>query len=239
MNLRFAGAALIVAAVAAGYFGKRYFDLHSGDLRRTAPAAPASDTAAPAATAATAQLTSVPAARKPVPETLPDFALKDRDGKMRRLQEWRGRPLMVNYWATWCLPCRREIPLLNRLRASHAAQQVEVIGVAVDFREDVLAYAAREQISYPLLIGEEDGLQAVAALGMEPAFPFTVFADRQQRIVAVKVGELHEDEAQLVLATIERIDAGRLALPVAKSEISEGLKALAARRALAQQAAKG
>jgi thiol-disulfide isomerase/thioredoxin len=230
MNVRFVGALLIVGAVAAGYFGKRYFD------HAAAPASPV--TVAPAAPPAAAEPAQpAPIARQPVPGALPDFQLKDREGRMRRLQEWRGRPLMVNYWATWCPPCRREIPLLNRLRASHAAQQVEVIGIAVDFREDVLAYAAREKIAYPLLIGEEDGLQAVAAVGMEPAFPFTVFADRQQRIVAVKVGELHEDEAQLVLAAIERIDAGSLALPAAKAQISEGLKGLAAKRALAEQSA--
>jgi thiol-disulfide isomerase/thioredoxin len=222
-RLRFIGAALIVAAVAAGYFGRRYLDREPGPAlapEQQLAATPDPPTQAPVL------------ARKPVPESLPDFALKDRDGRTRRLADWKGRPLMINYWATWCPPCRREIPLLNRLRADNAAQRLEVIGIAVDFREDVLAYAARQKIEYPLLIGEEDGLEAVAAVGMEPAFPFTVFADRGQRIVAVKVGELHEDEAQLILAAMERVDAGSLPLAAAKAQISEGLKALAAKRAL-------
>ncbi len=60
---------------------------------------------------------------------------------------------------------------------------MEIIGIAVDFRDDVLKYVAENPISYPLLIGEEDGLEAVKSVGMQPAFPFTVFADSKQRIV--------------------------------------------------------
>jgi thiol-disulfide isomerase/thioredoxin len=244
-NLRFIAAALVVAAVAAGYFGKRYLDARAaaGMLQPLAEAP-----AAPAATAPAAATPAEPGAEEaeldklstragqPVPDTLPGFVLKDRDGKSRKLADWSGRPLIVNYWATWCPPCRREIPLLKRLRAQSRPQSVEVIGIAVDFRDDVLKYAAKEQIDYPLLIGEEDGLAAVAAVGMQPAFPFTVFADRQQRILAVKIGELHEDEALLILAAIDRVDAGKQGLAAAKDAISEGLKSLAAQRAAKGQA---
>jgi thiol-disulfide isomerase/thioredoxin len=223
-RLRLIGAVLIVAAVAAGYSGKRYLD-------RAPRIQPIAEQLPPAAVP-DPQTQAPVLASKPVPETLPGFALKDRDGKPRRLADWKGQPLLVNYWATWCPPCRREIPLLNRLRVANAAHKVEVIGIAVDFRADVLAYAAKQKIEYPLLIGEEDGLEAVAAVGMEPAFPFTVFADRRQRIVAVKIGELHEDEAQLILAAIERVDAGGLELSAARTQISEGLKQLATKRAL-------
>ena len=74
----------------------------------------------------------------------------------------------------------------------------------MDFRDDVLKYAAETVIDYPLLIGEEAGLEAVKAVGMQPAFPFTVFADSKQRIVALKVGELHQDEADLILDRVAR-----------------------------------
>jgi thiol-disulfide isomerase/thioredoxin len=172
-----------------------------------------------------------------VPEVLPQFELADREGRKRRLGEWKGRPLMVNYWATWCAPCRREIPLLNDLRKQRSAQQLEIIGIAVDFREDVLKYAQETTISYPLLIGEEDGLEAVKAAGMQPAFPFTIFADSQQRIVALKVGELHQDEADLILDRVAAVDAGRLDLPAAREQIAEGLKEIATRRATAAASA--
>ena len=65
---------------------------------------------------------------------------------------------------------------------------MQIVGVAVDFQKDVLPYAQAQGITYPLLMGEKDGLAAVNAFGMEPAFPFTVFADDQGNIVAVKVG---------------------------------------------------
>src|SRR5690606_10336557 len=168
-----------------------------------------------------------------VPDTLPSFALADTEGKMRSLADWAGRPLMINYWATWCAPCRREIPLLNQLRAEGLAPRLEVIGIAVDFREDVLAYAQETPIDYPVLIGEEEGLAAVQAMGMQPAFPFTVFADSQQRILTVKVGELHRDEAELILTRLAAVDAGTLTQADARTQIDAGLKELAARRAAA------
>jgi thiol-disulfide isomerase/thioredoxin len=210
-------------AAALGFFAQRQLQPAG-----TRPADPPASTAAqpPATPAPTAE-----AAAPKVPETLPQFALADRDGKPRRLAEWSGRPLMVNYWATWCGPCRREIPLLNALRQQRVAQRLEIVGIAVDFREDVLKYAKETTIDYPLLIGEEDGLAAVTAVGMQPAFPFTLFADSQQRIVALKVGELHQDEADLILDRIVAIDAGKLELAVAREQITAGLKQLATRRA--------
>lgn len=174
-----------------------------------------------------------------VPTSLPGFGLTDTEGQMRTLAHWAGRPLLVNYWATWCAPCRREIPLLNELRAEALAPGLEVIGIAVDFREDVLAYAQETPIDYPVLIGEEDGLAAVQAMGMQPAFPFTVFADSQQRILTVKVGELHRDEAELILSRLAAVDAGTLALADARGQIDSGLKELAARRATAEAAGAG
>lgn len=172
-----------------------------------------------------------------VPETLPHFELADRDGQLRSLGHWQGQPLMVNYWATWCGPCRREIPLLNELRAEYQWMNLEVIGIAVDFREDVLAYAEGNPISYPLLIGEEDGLAAVKAMGVAtPAFPFTVFADSQHRILTIKMGELHRDDGELILDRLAQVDSGALPLPEARQQIAEGLKELATRRAAAKAA---
>ncbi|MEO7774417.1 MAG: TlpA disulfide reductase family protein [Steroidobacteraceae bacterium] len=214
---------LVVVAIGAGYFGKRWFD-------GRAPAQ-ALQVAAPVSAPAPAEPEPVAVQKKVLAETIPDFVLLDRDGKPRRLAEWSGRPLIVNFWATWCKPCRNEIPMLMRLRAAHARNKVEVVGIAVDFREDVLAYATEAKIDYPVLIGEEDGLAAFAAMGMDPVFPVTVFADRQQRILAVKLGELHQDEAEFVLAAIEKVDAGNLGLPEARRQISDEFRVLAAKRA--------
>jgi thiol-disulfide isomerase/thioredoxin len=172
-----------------------------------------------------------------IPTNLPQFQLADRDGKPRSLSEWRGHPLLVNFWATWCGPCRREIPLLNELRGEYKKLNLEIIGIAVDFREDVLKYVKENPISYPLLIGEEDGLAAVQAMGVaEPGFPFTVIADSKQRVLMLKTGELHRDDAELILDRLARVEAGKLSLPEARQQISEGLKELATRRAAAKSA---
>lgn len=202
--------------------------------------AAASTAAAPAATTAPEPATADTKPAVVVPETLPQFELADREGKKRKLGEWKGRPLMVNYWATWCGPCRREIPLLNELRTKHKDMKLEVIGIAVDFREDVLKYVQEHPISYPLLIGEEDGLASMTELGMPNSpFPFTVFADSQQRIVAIKTGELFEESANLILERLAKVDAGTLPLPEARKEINEALKEFDTRRAAAKAASGG
>lgn len=232
-------ALVIAVAAAAGYWSQRQVTPPGAAPAAAAPAGATTPAATPAAapTAAAPSTTAAAAAldpgtaSQPVPEVLPGFSLKDRDGKPRKLAEWKGHPLVVNFWATWCAPCRREIPLLNQVHAARKAQKLEIVGIAVDFREDVLAYVKQRPVSYPLLIGEEDGLEALKAVGMTAAFPFTLFADSRQRIVALKVGELHQDELDLILDRVRDVDAGQLDLPAARERITEGLKDLAVKRA--------
>ena len=166
-----------------------------------------------------------------VPTDVPAITLADGDGVKHALSEWKGRPLLINFWATWCAPCRREIPLLKTLRHQRAADGLEVVGIAVDFRDAVRHYAREMGIDYPVLIGEQDGLDAIAAFGMDTVFPFSVFADRQGRIVTLKVGELHADEARLILDQVKAVDTGRSDLAAAKKQIADGVAALAAERA--------
>ncbi len=191
---------------------------------RTLAAAPEPESAE-----ATVAAPSTPA--RQIPETVPEITLTDSAGARRKLSEWKGRPLLINFWATWCAPCRREIPLLKTLRRDHAADGVEVIGIAVDFRDAVLKYAREMGIDYPVLIGEQDALDAVGSFGMDTVFPFTVFTDKQSRVVTLKIGELHQDEATFILRQVKDVDAGRLALPVARQQIAAGIRELAAARA--------
>jgi thiol-disulfide isomerase/thioredoxin len=188
-----------------------------------APKAPSGGTEAP-------EETPAPAAPK-VPENLPDIALPGADGKVHHLKEWAGRPLVVNFWATWCEPCRREIPLLNDLRHEHAANKLEIVGIAIDQADPVRQYASEHGIQYPLLLGEREGLEAARAFGMETVLPFSVFADRKGHVVTLKVGELHRDEAELILGRIREVDAGRLSLDAARPAISAGIRTLGEVRA--------
>jgi len=237
-----ARAALAVVLVAgAGPAGfliyHMVFNGHPLPVRSSAPpassaplsSAPASaPTSGPGAPDAPTQTTST---RGATPLTLPEsIALPDSNGKMHHLAEYRGRPLLLNFWATWCEPCRREIPLLTALHQQRG-QDLQIVGVAVDFQKDVLPYAQAKGINYPLLMGEKDGLAAVDALGMQTVLPFTVFADAQGNIVAVKVGELHADEATMILGKVTAVDAGKLGLAAARSDVSAGLRSLAIARA--------
>jgi thiol-disulfide isomerase/thioredoxin len=166
-----------------------------------------------------------------IPMELPDFALADLSGRTHRLADWAGHPVIVNFWATWCEPCRREIPLLIRLRHERAGAGLAVVGIAVDFRAAVVKYAHNAGIDYPVLIGEDEGLDAVHAFGMELVFPFSVFADRRGRVVAVKLGELHQDEADFILDRVQDIDSGTLSLAAARQQIEARLKDFAVERA--------
>lgn len=166
-----------------------------------------------------------------IPERLPQFSLRDLDGRLTPISRWAGRSLVINFWATWCAPCRREIPLLESLRTDDDQTGPAVIGIAVDRREQVATYARELRIDYPLLVGEQDALDAAAAFGVvAPVFPFTVFTDRRGLIVTVYLGELHRPQASLILSVVRDLDADKIALPQARQDIEEGLKALASQR---------
>jgi thiol-disulfide isomerase/thioredoxin len=204
-------AAVVGLALAAGYLSSRYLGPAS---RKEAPPVAASSQAAAATTTA-------------IPEKRPEFSLVDSNGQRRSISEWDGHPLMVNFWATWCPPCRREIPLLNALRAEYGPRGYEIVGIAIDFREDVLAYMKGTPISYPMLIGEQDAIDVAQAFGIDDLFyPSTVFMDRRGRIVTIKVGELHAPEADAILSAVGEVDAGRLSIDEARTQIRSRLVAL-------------
>ncbi|MFO1406303.1 MAG: TlpA disulfide reductase family protein [Steroidobacteraceae bacterium] len=198
-------AALVVTAALAGAAAWFAWDRHGA-----APPAPA-DTAPPLQLAA----------------QVPDFTLVDRDGRPRTLADWKGKSLIVNFWATWCAPCRREIPLLAELQQAYGPAGFQVIGIAADYRDKVLAYADEAKIAYPVLIGEQEALDAAAAYGVEVVgFPFTIFSDAQGRVVAAHVGELTRPQAEVILAAIEAVNAGRRTLEETRQDIANGLARL-------------
>ena len=159
---------------------------------------------------------------------IPEYKLADREGVPRSLKDdWQGKALIVNFWATWCAPCRREIPLLNKLAADRAGENFQVVGVAIDFRDKVLDYAKQMQIDYPLLIGEQDALDAAAAFGVDAVgLPFTIFTDTGGRVIALHMGELTADEAAIILGAVGEVNAGRTDPAQARQAIAAALAAL-------------
>jgi len=207
--------AIALVAAAAG-FGIYHFGV-----------APRSKAPEPEA-AAQATPSPEPEAAAAMPDVLPDFTLADIDGQARSIRSWQGKSMIVNFWATWCAPCRREIPLLKKLQAKHGAEGFQIVGVAVDFREDVLKYAQEIGIDYPLLIGEQDGLNAVNKFGQGSlGFPFTVFTDNQQRIVMFHLGEIRPEQAEVFLGAVSKVNSGELTIAAARTVAAEQLRKLA------------
>jgi len=162
--------------------------------------------------------------RPVVPAQLPAFSLSDTAGKPVSILSFSGKSLVINFWATWCAPCQREIPLLKTLAAEWAGRDFNVVGIAVDYPDKVLEFAHRFDIDYPLLVGEQDALDVAAKFGMaSPAFPFTVFTDRRGEVVTLFVGELHRRQADFILSVVQHLNENSVLLPAAQRAIAQGL----------------
>ena len=201
--------AAALAGAAAGFLAYRHHAAPTAGLSAVAPAA------TPAPT---------------IPTQVPDIQLQDLAGRPHSLRG-QGGPRLFNFWATWCEPCRREIPLLNTLQDAYRADGLQIVGIAVDFRDSVQTFLKTTKLHYTLLVGEEDGLEAAQKFGMELLLPFSVFADEHNRIVAVKVGELHRDEADVIMANLRLLKAGQETLAEAQGAIARTLKEMSLERA--------
>lgn len=123
--------------------------------------------------------------------------LTDLSGKPRWLSEWGGRILVVNFWATWCPPCREEIPALVRARDKLFSSGVEFVGIAIDHAVKVSEFARIIQISYPLLIADAFGLDLVRKLGNPTGgLPFTLVLDRQGEVVHRNLGAVTQEQIE-------------------------------------------
>jgi thiol-disulfide isomerase/thioredoxin len=124
-----------------------------------------------------------------------DLAFPDLDGRPRALSEWRGKLVLLNFWATWCTPCLKEIPLLVETQREHGPRGLQIVGIAMDEVEPVKAFAQRLQMNYPILVGQYEVAVAMDELG-DPlgAFPFSVLIAPDGRILDRRSGDLSREE---------------------------------------------
>lgn len=123
----------------------------------------------------------------------PDFSLPDLQDKIRHVNEWDGKVLVINFWATWCAPCRKEIPFFNTLQEKYAHRGAQFIGIALDDKKAVERFMQIVPINYPVLIGEDEAIPVAKSYGnIEGVLPFTVFIDRKGMISSIARGELTE-----------------------------------------------
>jgi thiol-disulfide isomerase/thioredoxin len=151
-----------------------------------------------------------------------DFTLQDLDGVPRRLSEWRGRVQLVNFWATWCAPCRREIPLLKATQDAQAENHLQVIGVAVDYKDEVMAYAAEASFNYPILIGQQDAIAAAESSGIEfVGMPFTLVVAPDGHLIKAHIGEIVAGHIDRIAAVAAGLESGALDIAAAKTELQD------------------
>lgn len=132
----------------------------------------------------------------------PDFKLFDLENRLRSINEWDGKALLINFWATWCEPCREEIPLFQKIRAEYQ-DQFEIIGVALDLPDLVAEMRAELDIEYPLLFGQEDADQVMRDYGHATGtLPYSVFVDSDGIVRHIHDRSLKEDNLRQILGKI-------------------------------------
>jgi thiol-disulfide isomerase/thioredoxin len=130
-------------------------------------------------------------------------ALVDLGGKPQQLEQWRGKVLVVNFWATWCVPCREEIPALLRVQKKHVAKSVKIVGIALDNVDKVREYAAEMKIDYAVLIGSMETMAIAKDLGNRAGvLPYTVVLDRTGKVAHTHAGALTESALDAVLGPL-------------------------------------
>jgi peroxiredoxin len=182
-------ATLLLAAAVAGY--NLAYILHP-----PVPATPVDTLAKPAA-----QLIGL---------ERPEFTLPDLAGGPRSVAEWDGRVVLINFWATWCAPCREEIPGFIAVRRQFQEKGFEIVGIAIDQPEFVTEYARDLAIPYPLLYGEEDAIAVGRLYGnRQGTLPYSVLIDAKGRIAHIhnsgvwRESELNSMVAKMLEGTAE------------------------------------
>lgn len=128
------------------------------------------------------------------------FKMLDLDGKMRSTTEWANKVLVLNFWATWCPPCIKEIPMFVQLQKQYAAQDLQFIGIAVDSLNNVKQFTTQIQFNYPILVEEQKAIRIAESLGNQNGIlPFTIVLDKKGEIISRHLGEFTQEDVEQIL----------------------------------------
>jgi len=129
-----------------------------------------------------------------------EFAAVDLNGELRNINEWHGKLIFLNFWATWCPPCKKEIPDFIALQAAYGDQGLQFIGIAIDNEHAVAEFAKSKGINYPTLVAEADGVALAKRYGNTlSVLPYTVIINREGEISDIIVGELSKIDAKKIM----------------------------------------
>lgn len=157
----------------------------------------------PAATGVTAAVPAPAAAPEPTQMLgllRPAFSLPDLEGRLRSVDEWNGKVIALNFWATWCPPCLEEVPEFIGLQARYQDAGLQFVGIALQRPEEVRGFAQQHGMNYPTLAGEQAVMQLAQEYGNHlGALPYTVLIGRDGRIAYVRVGALSGAQAETLI----------------------------------------
>ena len=153
---------------------------------------------------------------------LGEFELIDLNNVMTHSSKWTGQYKLINFWATWCAPCRREIPLLNNTQKEYQDMSVQIIGIAVDVLDDVIAYSEETPFEYPVLVGEEEAIAIAENANIEfIGLPFTMLVDDQNEIIKTHLGEIKEHHIDMLTEVIRGMQRGKISVEEAKTKLGK------------------
>jgi thiol-disulfide isomerase/thioredoxin len=126
--------------------------------------------------------------------------LPDLSEQAHSLKEWQGKTLIINFWATWCPPCLKEIPEFIAMQKEYANKNVQFIGIAIDDKQAVKDYAAKMSINYPILLATDNGIDIARQWGnIIESLPFTVIVNPQGKIIHRQLGEITRIELETII----------------------------------------
>ena len=129
-----------------------------------------------------------------------DFFLENIEGETISIVEFRGEKTLINFWATWCRPCRKEMPMLNGVFLSQDPTDFSVVGIAIDKPEKVIQFVAELGIDFPIMVGQSEAYDVMKDLGNEAlTLPYTILIDEEGEVVWSKNTELKHSDMDEVL----------------------------------------
>ncbi|MCM8768663.1 MAG: TlpA family protein disulfide reductase [Candidatus Omnitrophica bacterium] len=136
----------------------------------------------------------------------PDFSLKSLTGKTVKLSDYKGKVVVLNFWASWCPPCRREIPDFVKVHQAYRGEGVEFIGIAIDEKiEDIKKIVEQNRVEYPIVLGDE---KVQSLYGGINAVPTTFFVNQEGRIIRKKIGAMNQEELEEIIKSLLKKGTG-------------------------------
>ena len=130
-------------------------------------------------------------------------SLPDLDGHEQKIDQWRGKVIVVNFWATWCAPCREEMPQFVKTQTNFGAKGLQFVGIAVDQADKARQFAKELDLNYPTLVGGMGAMQLSGTLGNDlMALPFTVIVGRDGTVAHTQLGPLKQAQLDAILGKL-------------------------------------